>query len=83
MAEIKVNIESYGAVGVHLPTDLTIVCPAASQVADVLAKIDRQYPQAHEILEKCACAIGDEMIARSYVLTQNCTLVLLSPVAGG
>lgn len=83
MAEININIESYGAVGVYLPSDLTLKCDVDSLVADVLAKISDQYPDSAVILAKCACAMGDEIIPRSYSLNKDSTLVLLSPVAGG
>lgn len=83
MAEININIESYGAICAHLPSDLTLLCEADCRVVDVLDQISNQYPDSAAILAKCACAIGDEMIPRSYLLDKNATLVLLSPVAGG
>ena len=45
--------------------------------------ITHQYPDATQAIERCACAIGEDIISRQTYLSQNCTLVLLSPVAGG
>lgn len=83
MAEIRITIEAYGAVEKHLPTDLNLSCDEHGLVTDVLEQIAHLYPAASDILEKCACAIGDEMVTRNYPLSKDCTLVLLSPVAGG
>jgi sulfur carrier protein ThiS len=35
------------------------------------------------MLERCACAVGEDIIPRQTALTQDSILVLLSPVAGG
>ena len=52
-------------------------------VSEILQQISDQYPDCASLLEKCACAIGEEIIPRRHRLTNHCTLVLLSPVAGG
>jgi molybdopterin converting factor small subunit len=83
MAEIKVKIETYGAVERHLPADLILSCAENSLVSEILKQISDQYPDSLKPLDRCACAIGDEIIPRRHVLTNSCTLVLLSPVAGG
>lgn len=82
---IKVQIEAYGAVTQFLPSALMIDMKTKQslQVEQVLDEVIRQYPQAEKAIQKCACAIGDEMIARQALLERDCTLVLLSPVAGG
>lgn len=54
-----------------------------SLIADVLDQIKIRYPSASDLLEHCACAIGEDIVARQSRLTQDSTLVLLSPVAGG
>ncbi|WP_320076727.1 MoaD/ThiS family protein [Acinetobacter haemolyticus] len=42
-----------------------------------------QYPQVVQALEKCACAIGEDIVPRQSILKEDTQLVLLSPVAGG
>lgn len=83
MQEINIKIESYGAIEKHLPTDLSIACQANSLVLDVLNQIKTHYPAASNLLDRCACAIGEDIIPRQTPLSQDSTLVLLSPVAGG
>ncbi|WP_320076712.1 MoaD/ThiS family protein [Acinetobacter haemolyticus] len=36
-----------------------------------------------QALEKCACAIGEDIVPRQSILKEDTQLVLLSPVAGG
>lgn len=83
MAEIQIEIESYGAVERLIPKDLILLCNENNSVAEVLKQISDQFPDCLSILDRCACAIGDEIIPRHQRLNSHCTLVLLSPVAGG
>ena len=83
MSQIKIKIEVVGAIGRHLPTCLEISCNLNSSVYDVLNQISFDYPSALAMLERCACAIGEDIIPRQNKLTSDSTLVLLSPVAGG
>ncbi|WP_089603885.1 MoaD/ThiS family protein [Acinetobacter piscicola] len=83
MQEINIKVESYGAIEKHLPADLSLSCASNSLVADVLEQIKGQYPSVSEMIERCACAIGEDIISRQSVLEKDSTLVLLSPVAGG
>ncbi|RPE28298.1 ThiS family protein [Acinetobacter sp. BIGb0102] len=83
MADIKIKIETYGAVERHLPAELIFTCAENSLVSEVLKQISDEYPDSLKLLDKCACAIGDEIISRRHGLANSCTLVLLSPVAGG
>ncbi|MGE8538735.1 MAG: MoaD/ThiS family protein [Acinetobacter sp.] len=53
------------------------------QVSEVLKQLLSICPDIQPMLERCACAIGEDIISREKVLTQDSTLVLLSPVAGG
>jgi molybdopterin synthase sulfur carrier subunit len=41
------------------------------------------YPEAKTLIERCACAVGEDIIPRHFVIEHAMTLVLLSPVAGG
>jgi len=55
----------------------------AVSVAQVLETVVSKYPQAAQALEKCACAIGEDIASRQSMLTEDVQLVLLSPVAEG
>ncbi|QXW27442.1 MoaD/ThiS family protein [Acinetobacter johnsonii] len=80
---ITIKIESYGAIERQLPHDLSVQCETDSFVSEVLHQIIQQYPSAISLLERCACAVGEDIVHRNAVLTSDSTLVLLSPVAGG
>ncbi|MDH1712293.1 MoaD/ThiS family protein [Acinetobacter johnsonii] len=80
---IRVKIEGFGAIERQLPPNLTLQCEPDSSVAAVLKDVVAQYPAVHGLLERCACAIGEDIIPRQTILSRDCTLVLLSPVAGG
>ena len=83
MQDIHIKIEAYGAIEKHLPADLNLNCASNSLVTDILNQIKTHHPSAADMIERCACAIGEDIIPRQTALTQDCTLVLLSPVAGG
>ena len=80
---IKVKIEAFGAIERQLPPNLMLQCEPDSSVTVVLKGLVAQYPDVHTVLERCACAIGEDIIPRQTILSRDCTLVLLSPVAGG
>ena len=80
---IQVKIEAFGAIQRLLPEDLCLQCEAESTVAEVLENIVRTYPEAYDLLERCACAMGEDMMSRTNVLAEDAVIVLLSPVAGG
>ena len=80
---IRVKIEAFGAIERQLPPNLTLQCEPDSSVTVVLKDLVAQYPAVHTILERCACAMGEDIIPRQTILSRDCTLVLLSPVAGG
>ncbi|MBF7685846.1 MoaD/ThiS family protein [Acinetobacter sp. B10A] len=83
MTTITVNIETYGVVKTVLPSTLSLMFNQGNDVYTILKQIGLDYPKSMSLLEQCACAMGDEIISRSTVLNTDCTLVLLSPVAGG
>ncbi|OOW08686.1 molybdopterin synthase sulfur carrier subunit [Acinetobacter sp. MF4642] len=83
MQDIHIKIEAYGAIEKHLPAELRLSCASNSLITDVLNQIKIRYPSASDLLERCACAIGEDIMARQSRLAQDSTLVLLSPVAGG
>ena len=80
---IRVKIEAFGAIERQLPPNLMLQCEPDSSVTVVLKDLVTQYPDVHTVLERCACAIGEDIISRQNVLNRDSTLVLLSPVAGG
>ena len=83
MQDIHIKIEAYGAIEKHLPAELRLSCASNSLITDVLNQIKIRYPSASDLLERCACAIGEDIMARQSRLADDSTLVLLSPVAGG
>ncbi len=83
MPQIKIKIEAFGAVERQLPENLEMTCSQYSTVAQVLAQVGQDYPAAFDMIERCACAIGEDIIPRQTQLSIDSRLVLLSPVAGG
>ncbi|OTG93872.1 MoaD/ThiS family protein [Acinetobacter sp. ANC 3832] len=83
MSNIQIKIEAFGAIERQLPSDLMLQCVASSSIADVLAQVERLYPHTQKMLERCACAIGEDIVSRQTLLNHDSTLVMLSPVAGG
>lgn len=83
MKNINIRIEAFGAIEKQLPHELDFYCEPNATVAEILELIVQAYPQSEHMLERCACAMGEDIISRHHHLTQNSTVVLLSPVAGG
>jgi len=83
MSQIRIRIEAFGAVERQLPQDLEIICKSQSTVSEVLNQVGQDYPEAFAMIERCACAMGEDIISRQTSLHADSTLVLLSPVAGG
>lgn len=48
-----------------------------------LQQLAELKPDLSENLERCACAIGDELVSRSMLVEANTRVALLPPVAGG
>lgn len=80
---ITIKIECFGAIERLLPTNLSLQFTSEILISDVLADVVQTYPEAGKMLERCACAIGEDIIPRQTLLITDSTLVLLSPVAGG
>ncbi|WP_180073830.1 MULTISPECIES: MoaD/ThiS family protein [unclassified Acinetobacter] len=83
MTHITIKIESFGAIERLLPENLSLTCFAQQSIAEVLQQVTDQFPESFSILERCACAIGEDIVPRQTALVQDSTVVLLSPVAGG
>lgn len=82
-ATIQIKIEAFGAIERQLPADLHFICQSDVQITQVLEQILQYYPESIDLLERCACAIGEDIVPRQMQLTRDTHLVLLSPVAGG
>lgn len=80
---IHIKIEAFGAIERQIPADLNLQCESEIHVSEVLNQLLSIYPDIQPMLERCACAIGEDIISRQNVLNRDSTLVLLSPVAGG
>jgi sulfur-carrier protein len=52
-------------------------------VEDVLHRLCELQPQLAAHLPGVACAMGSEIVARTYVLADGDTLALIPPVSGG
>lgn len=83
MQTIEIKIEAFGAIERLLPKALAFEFAKDQMVKDVLSHIINLYPDANSAMEKCACAIGEDIVTRQTAIETSCTLVLLSPVAGG
>ena len=83
MSQITIKIESFGAIERLLPENLSLTCFAQQSIAEVLQQVTDQFPESFSMLERCACAMGDDIVPRQTALMQDSTVVLLSPVAGG
>ena len=83
MTHITIKIESFGAIERLLPANLSLTCLAQQSIAEVLQQVTDQFPESFSMLERCACAMGEDIVPRQTALMQDSTVVLLSPVAGG
>lgn len=52
-------------------------------VAAFLARLAQAVPLLAPHLERCACAVGDELIPRGETLPAYATVAVLPPVSGG
>jgi hypothetical protein len=74
---IIVKIEAFGAIERQLPPNLMLQCEPDSSVTVVLKDLVAQDPAVHTLLERCACAVGEDIIPRQTILSRDSTLVLL------
>lgn len=80
---IEIKIECFGAIERLLPANLSLQSKSGMTISDVLDDLIRSYPEAESLLDRCACAIGEDIIPRQTLLESDSIVVLLSPVAGG
>ena len=63
--------------------EIQIEWPQDGSIETALATLVEKHPAVSNELPRCACAIGDEIVPRSYQLQAGDELVLLPPVGGG
>lgn len=80
---IMINVEAFGAIERQLPKAMHFSFQSEIYIKDVLQQIMQSYPESSEMLDRCACAVGADIVSRQTLISSNTTLVLLSPVAGG
>lgn len=62
--------------------ELTLQLPTGT-VEDVLSELCKREPQLAPHLTAVACALGSEIVPRSYTLSDHDSLALIPPVSGG
>lgn len=80
----QITFEFYGRLG-KLANQPELSLPTATPIVleQALKQLAELKPDLSENLERCACAIGDELVSRSLLLQANTRVALLPPVAGG
>lgn len=69
--------EAVGSAALELPIE------TPSRVTHILEELAERIPELQSHLPRIACAVGDEVIPRSELVTGDAPLVLLPPVSGG
>lgn len=82
-AAIMIKIECFGAIERLLPANLSLQYAFAIAIQTVVHDVQQIYPEAAAMLDRCACAIGEDIVTGQSILSRDSHLVLLSPVAGG
>lgn len=82
---IDVTVQCHGELqslcgGVDQPVQLG---SGAATVADAIDALAARYPQAEAALQRCACAIGDSLVASDRALQSGDVVALIPPVSGG
>ena len=76
MQTIEIIIEAFGAIERLLPKELAFEFAENQTIEEVLSHIVMLYPEATKAMDKCACAIGEDIVIRQTPLDQSCNLVL-------
>ena len=79
----QIKIVAFGAIQPLLAADVQLQYDHALSINTVLEQLKSSFPAAAAMLDRCACAIGEDIVSRQDLLKQDTSLVLLSPVAGG
>lgn len=64
-------------------TEYTLELDTPLALPDALALLTTSKPEIAQQLERCACAIGDTIVQRNTLISDDTTVALLPPVAGG
>ena len=84
MASVQLKIFCLGILQNQVGNaEIEIDWPRDSTIETALVTLVETYPAVANELPRCACAIGDEIVPRSYQLQAGDELVLLPPVGGG
>lgn len=79
-----VTFEFYGRLESLAKTNqYKIELPLPLSIEQAIQHLAEQKPEITMNLERCACAIGDELVSRSTMLNADTRIALLPPVAGG
>lgn len=62
---------------------LPLQLPDDATVADVYTAIATQFPEAQDLLTRCAVAVGSSLVGASTPLSPGDVVAILPPVAGG
>lgn len=80
----QITFEFYGRLGrLANVSELGMPIQAPMTLEQALKQLAEIKPDLSENLERCACAIGDELVSRSMLLNADARVALLPPVAGG
>ncbi|WP_257224330.1 MoaD/ThiS family protein [Acinetobacter sp. YH12144] len=71
MTHITIKIESFGAIERLLPENLSLTCFAQQSIAEVLQQVTDQFPESFSMLERCACAMGEDIVPRQTALMHD------------
>jgi molybdopterin converting factor small subunit len=62
---------------------LAVAVTLPAPVADVVAALSAANDALAELLPCCAIAVGDELVARDFVIAAGAEVAVLPPVSGG
>jgi molybdopterin synthase sulfur carrier subunit len=79
-----ITFEFYGRLeSLAQASQLALELPLPISIEQAIQQLAEQKPEISTNLERCACAIGDELVSRSTLLESESRIALLPPVAGG
>lgn len=83
MDRIEIKIAAFGALEKQIPQNISLNFSSEIYISDVIEQVIKRFPESAKLIDRCACALGEDIVPRQTLLTSNTTVVLLSPVAGG
>ncbi|TEU30717.1 MoaD/ThiS family protein [Alkanindiges illinoisensis] len=80
----QITFEFYGRLErLAHQSEISLKLNTPVSIENALQQLAELKPDLSENLERCACAIGDELVSRSMLVDANTRVALLPPVAGG